>query len=237
MDTSVNFSVQGTAEPGQNYEPLAGTALLSAGKTSVTVVLQTLQSNIDFEPTDMIVGSWPTKVGDVYLKAGEAVEPGTPILELTEQSLGVTLQASAADRTMLAVGQTCTVQINGENNQYQGAITELDSTETTIESSTPGQAASDVYEGQIQAPGLTGADGSAVSITVVTQQETDAVTVPIAAVKQNGLGADVVRVIDLARHDQITEVPVTTGLSEGSYIQIDKGLHVGETVVVEVDQS
>jgi Fe2+ transport system protein FeoA len=46
----------------------------------------------------------------------------------------------------------------------------------------------------------------------------------------------VVRVVGLRRSGQIIEVPVSTGLTEGSYIQIKRGLHAGETVVVEVDR-
>ena len=84
-------------------------------------------------------------------------------------------------------------------------------------------------------PDLNGADGSAVSITVVDQKVENALTVPVAAVKQNGTGADVVRVID-RRSGKITEVPVTTGLTEGSYIQVKNGVQVGQTVIVEVDQ-
>jgi len=68
------------------------------------------------------------------------------------------------------------------------------------------------------------------------QEENNALTVPIAAVKQNGSGVSVVRVINLAEGGRVTEVPVTTGLTEGSYIQITKGLRVGETVVVQVNQ-
>ena len=84
-------------------------------------------------------------------------------------------------------------------------------------------------------PNLTGADGSAVSITVVDQQVKNALTVPIAAVKQNGVGQDVVRVIDRST-GKITTVRVTTGLTEGSYIQVKSGVSNDETVVVEVDQ-
>ena len=62
-------------------------------------------------------------------------------------------------------------------------------------------------------------------------------TVPIAAVKQNGSGQDVVRVINVNDRGKITEGPVTTGLSEGSYIEITKGLNGNETVIVEVDQN
>ncbi|HTZ09787.1 MAG TPA: Calx-beta domain-containing protein [Acidimicrobiales bacterium] len=236
QDTSVNFAVEGTAEPGQDYEPLAGVALLQAGQTSVTVTLQSLEKDVTFEPTDMITGAWPIRVGTVYLKAGQSVAPGTPILELTEPTASVTLQASPSDRTNLSVGQQCTVQISGGTTQVSGTITELDATPTDVSS---GQgSSSEVYEGRIDSSDLTslnGADGSTVSINVVDQQATDALTVPIAAVKQNGVGDDVVRV--LGATGAITEVPVVTGLSEGSYIQVKSGLSLGQTVVVQSDQT
>lgn len=233
-DTSVSFAVQGTAQPGQNYVPLAGTALMKAGQSQVTVVLQSIQSNVTFDATDMIVGAWPTRIGQVFVKAGAPVTPGEPILSLTEPNLSVTLQATAADRSKLRVGQHATVQIDGENNIAPGTITELDASPTAVSSGSSGQS-QQVYEGRIEVSNLSGADGSQVSITVIDQQENDALTVPIAAVKQNGSGASVVRVINLA-NGRITEVPVTTGLTEGSYVQITKGLRVGQIVIVEVDQ-
>jgi hypothetical protein len=234
--TSVNFTVEGTAQPGENYEPLSGSALLQVGQTSVTVVLQSLQNDVVFDPTDMIIGQWPTRIGQVFVKAGQPVTPGGPILSLTQQNLTVTLQASASDRTQLKVGQSCTVQIEGDQNESSGTIVELDSTPTSIDSGTPGGASQQVYEGKIDVPGLNGADGAAVSINVVDQQVNNALTVPIAAVKQNGSGDDVVRVINLAAGGRITEVPVKTGLTEGSYIQITRGLVAGQTVIDEVDQ-
>jgi multidrug efflux pump subunit AcrA (membrane-fusion protein) len=235
-NTSVNFAVEGTAQPGQDYEPLVGAALLQAGQSQVTVVLQSLRTDVTFEPTDMIVGHWPTRVGQVFVKAGAPIMPGGAILSLTQPDLTVTLQASAANRTLLRVGQSCTVQIAGSETTASGTITELDSTPTNISAGTPGGASQQVYEGRIEVSGLSGADGSAVSITVVDQQVDNALTVPIAAVKQNGVGANVVRVID-RKSGTVTEVPVTTGLTEGSYIQITKGVHFGQTVIVEVDQA
>jgi len=228
-NTSVSFAVEGTAEPGQNYVPLPGAALLLAGQTQVTVTVQSLQTNITFEPTDMIVGQWPTRVGTVFVKAGATVAPGEPILSLVEPDLSVTLQASAADRTNLAVGQSCTVQISGETTSGTGVITELDTDTTTV-------GAAQVYEGTIAVSDLDGADGSQVSITVVDQQIDNALTVPIAAVSQNGTGRDVVRTVSLARGGRVTEVPVTTGLTEGSYIQITGGVRLGQLVIVQVNQ-
>ncbi len=232
-NTSITFAVEGTAQPGQNYVPLTGTTLLAAGQTQVTVTLQSIQNNVVFQPTDMIVDHWPVRVGQVYVKAGAPVAIGEALLSLTEPNLSVTLQATAAERSKLEVGQHCTVEIAGENTSVAGVITELNSTPTTTTGSS-GQS-SQLYEGRIEAPELKGAEGSQVSITVVDQQVENALTVPISAVKQNGTGQDVVRVINLAT-GRITEVSVQTGITQGSYIQVTSGLRLGQVVIAQVDQ-
>ena len=231
-DTSVQFQAVGTAQPGQDYEPLTGTALLHAGQTSVVVVLRTIDRNIVFQPNDMIVGTWPIRVGQVFVKAGAVVQPGAPLFSLTDTGFTVTLTASASDRTRLKVGDTCTVQISGGDAQASGVISELDdniSTDPTTKAT--------IYKGKIQVGDLGAADGAAVTIDVVVQQKPNVLTVPIAAVKQNGAGQDVVRVIDLAHGGHVTEVPVKTGLSVDSYIEIESGLRGNEVVIVETDQT
>ena len=94
-DTSVNYQVIGTAQPGQDFEPLLGTALLAAGQTTVTVTLRSIRKDVSFDPTDMIVGHWPIRIGQVFVKEGDPLPPGTPILSLTDPNFTVTLQASA----------------------------------------------------------------------------------------------------------------------------------------------
>lgn len=235
-DTSVNYQAVGTALPGQDFEPLLGTALLRAGQTQVTVTLRSIQKDVTFIPTDMIVGTWPIRVGQVFVKEGDPVPPGTPVLSLTDPNFTVTLQASASDRTKLKVGQHCTVALAGGVNEEPGTISELDSNLTSLDAASPGGQQQQVYQGKIDVGDLGAADGASVTIKVISEEEPNALTVPIAAVKQNGQGADVVRVIDLNHRGQVKEVKVETGLTEGSYIQIKRGLKGDETVIVEVDQ-
>jgi archaeosine-15-forming tRNA-guanine transglycosylase len=235
-DTSVNYQAVGSALPGQDFEPLLGTAILRAGQTRVTVVLRSIQKDVVFVPTDMIVGRWPIRVGQVFVKEGDPLPPGTPVMSLTDPNFTVTLQASASDRTKLKVGQHCTVTLAGGVNEQPGTISELDSNLTSLDAASPGGQQQQVYEGKIDVGDLGAADGASVTIKVIDQQETNAITVPIAAVKQNGTGVDVVRVIDLNNHGKVKEMPVETGLTEGSYIEIKKGLKGDETVIVEVDQ-
>ena len=230
-DISVAYSVVGSAVPGEDFDALTGTALLRAGQTSVDVPLLTLADDVEFQPTDMIVGQWPIRVGQVLVEQGDTVTAGMPLLSLTDSGLTVTLHASASDRTRLRTGQKATVTVTGSNDEAEGVITKLDET-AQIDEKTKEQ----YYEGTVDVPQLDAADGANVSIEVILDQREDALTVPIAAVKQNGEGDDVVRVLDLDNGGVINEVKVQTGLSEGSYIEIKDGLDGGEVVIVEVDQ-
>src|SRR6185437_16470915 len=100
-----------------------------------------IQKDVTFQPTDMIVAKWPVRVGQVFVKEGDPLPPGTPILSLTDPDFTVTLQASATDRTKLAVGQKATVQLAGGATEVPGTITELDQNLTTLTGSGPAAAA------------------------------------------------------------------------------------------------
>ena len=130
-DTSVNYQVVGTAQPGSGLSSRSSAPRCSRpARRSVTVTLRSIQKDVVFEPTDMIVGNWPIRIGQVFVKEGDPVPPGTPVLSLTEPNFTVTLQASASDRTKLKVGQHCTVELVGGENEEPGTISELDSNQT-----------------------------------------------------------------------------------------------------------
>ena len=231
-DTSVSYQFGGTAVPGTDYQPVAGTAVLRAGESSLDVVITTIRHDVVFKPADMIVGSWPTRVGQVLVKQDQVLAPGTPILSLTDPGFTVKLSASASDRTKLKVGQPVSAKLAGSTAQVPGKISKLDDT-VTIDAKTGAQS----YGGEVDVADLGAADGANITIDVVLNERGNVIAVPIAAVKQDGSGHDVVRVIDLTANGKITETPVTTGITEGSYIEIVSGLSGGEVVVVETTPS
>jgi multidrug efflux pump subunit AcrA (membrane-fusion protein) len=196
------------------------------------VVLRTINRNVVFEPLDMIVGNWPIRVGQVMVKEGDPVEPGTPLMTLTDTTFTVTLEADPSDRTQLKVGDPCTVKLSGGSAEANGVISELDSNISTDD-----VTKQQVYKGKITVGDLGAADGATVSIDVTVEDKPNVLTVPIAAVKENGSGQDVVRVIDLAHGGRVTEVPVKTGLAVDDYIEIDSGLTGNEVVIVETNQT
>jgi hypothetical protein len=232
-DTTIQYQAAGTAKPGVDVAPLTGTALLRAGTTSTTIRVFALNTDVVFLPTDMVVAHWPTRITKTLVKEGDIVTPGMPLFSITDVGFTVTLKASAADRTKLKVGQSVTVQLQGGTASAPGVITELDEN-ATVDKDTKQQT----YQGKVQVQGsFAAADGAPVTIDVIIEDRPNVLTVPIAAVKQNGAGQDVVRVLDLKQQGHITEVPVKTGLSQGSFIEIKSGLKGDEIVVVEVDQA
>jgi multidrug efflux pump subunit AcrA (membrane-fusion protein) len=230
-DTSVAYQVVGSATAGQDFNALTGTAVLHAGQTRLDIPILTVADDVVFQPTDMIAGHWPIRVGQVLVKEGAAVQAGAPLLSLTDAGLTVTLKASASDRTKLKTGQKVTVKLEGGTDDVDGVISELDDTATTDD-----QTKQQSYEGKVTIGDLAAADGASVTIDVVLDQRTGALAVPIASVKQDGSGHDVVRVLDLSKGGRVHEVRVQTGIAEGSYIEVRSGLRPGDVVIVEVDK-
>ena len=213
--------------------PVTGSVTLAAGQTTAVIPILTLNTNVFFLPTDMITIAGPTRLGKVFVKEGDAVPVGTPLFSLTEPNIAVSMQVSAGDRTKLKLGQTGTAQVQDSSVSAPGVISKLDDFPTTDK-----ESKKQYFAGTFQVQGtFDAADGTPVTVKVVTKQSKSALTIPIAAVKQNGEGQDVVRVIDLTRGGKTTDVPVKTGMTEGSYIEIVSGLKADDVVVVELNQN
>ncbi len=227
VDTSVNYSLSGSAQPGQDYRALTGTAILPAGETVIEVTVETIDDDVVFRPTDMIVADWPAQVGTVSVDAGEFILLGSEVLTLTEPDFTITLQLSPTDRSNLAVGLEATVELQASSQPaVQGVITELE------DAATIDQAGNETYEGVIEtAEPLDAVDGAFVNIDVVLERRVDAITVPVASVLQDGQGNDVVRIV--LEDGRTRQVVVETGLSEGAFVEIRSGLTGDELVLVE----
>ena len=226
--TSVNYQISGGAKSGDDFETLSGTVVIPAGSAFVSVPIRTLDDDIIFLPSDMLVAEWPAQVGTVAVDDGEFVLQGSAVLTLTEPVFTVNLSVSAADRAELKVGQAVTVDIAAGGQTSEGIISELDASATTDE------AGKETYGGvvAIAAP-LEGVDGASVTIDVILAEKVDALAVPVAAVLQKG-GKREVRVIN--DDGQIDRVTVEVGLVDDEYIEITSGLKGDEIVVVSIDE-
>lgn len=226
-DTSVNYQLSGTAQPGEDYEVLSGTVVMRAGSSSVTVGLRTIDDDVVFQPSDMLVADWPARVGKVEVDEGEFVLQGQLVLSLTEPDFTITMKVSPSDRAELEIGQEVTVDLQVGGQLLDGVITELD------DSATVGDTGEELYEGVVQVEGaLDAVDGATVTIDVVLESVAGALVVPVASVLRTA-GGDEVRVV--ADDGTIARIPVTIGLIDGEWVEIVSGLTGNELVIVDID--
>ena len=228
VDTSINYSVTGSAKAGTDYEVLTGSALLKSGETSLEIPVRSLEDDVVFKPGDMIVADWPARVGRVSFDNGDFVQSGSEILKLTEPEFVITLFSSPTDRAKLEVGQEVTVNLDAGGQESEGIITQLDDTASS-------SGASELYEGIIETVDeLIAVEGAVISIDVVVSQVVDAIVVPIAAVLTEG-SDEKVRVV--TKGGTIERRVIETGMLDGAWVEVVAGVSSGEFVILEIDRS
>ncbi len=226
-NTSINYSISGTATPGSDYVTLTGTVVMRQGTSKVSVSISTIDDDVVFLPSDMVVADWPARVGRVDVDEGEFVLQGSPVLTLTEPVFTVKLIVSATDRAKLALGQEALVSLDSSDVELEGAIATLNDTATIDETG------AEQYEGTVAVAGdIEAVDGAQATIEITLAERTGVLAVPVASVLRSG-GGDEVRIINEA--GTITRVPVTIGLIDGEWVEVTSGLKGDELVVVDVD--
>ena len=228
VDTSINYSVTGTAQQGVDYEVLEGSALMKAGEASVEVAIRSLRDDVFFMPGDMIVAGWPARVGRINFEKEDFVPSGTEILSLTEPTFKVALFASPSDRAKLEIGQKVTIEMDAGDQESDGVISQLDDVVTR-------NGASELYEGEVEAlKDLVAVEGAVVAIDVVVAEVVDATVVPIAAVLTEN-SSEKIRVVN--RDGTIERRVVQTGMLDGAWVEIISGVSPEEFVIIEIDRS
>ena len=228
VDTSINYSVTGSAQAGTDYQVLTGSALLKSGETSLDISVRSLEDDIVFKPGDMIVADWPARVGRVSFDSGDFVQSGSEILKLTEPEFAITLFSSPTDRAKLEVGQEVTVNLDAGGQESEGVITQLDDTASS-------GGGSELYEGIIETVDeLIAVEGAVISIDVVVSEVVDAIVVPIAAVLTEG-SDEKVRVV--TKGGTIERRVIETGMLDGAWVEVVAGVSSGEFVILEIDRS
>ena len=228
VDTSINYSVTGSAQAGNDYQVLTGSALLKSGATSLEIPIRSLEDDIVFKPGDMIVADWPARVGRVSFDNGDFVQEGSEILKLTEPQFAITLFSSPTDRAKLKVGQEVMVNLDAGDQESEGVITQLDDTASS-------GGGSELYEGIIETVDeLIAVEGAVISIDVVVSEVVNAIVVPIAAVLTEG-SEEKVRVV--TKDGKIERRSIETGMLDGAWVEVVAGVSPGEFLILEIDRS
>lgn len=156
-------------------------------------------------------------------KSGKKVTDSHYIKVSRIDKLKVDISVNESEITSLSLNQKVEVSLTVDSTKtYTGKITKISSVgEYSSSGSTFDAEVTLKNDGNIRV-------GNSVSCTININELTDVIAVPINAVQISGSRKYVL----VVNGDETSEVDVTTGLSDDSYVEIQSGLEVGNTVRV-----
>jgi multidrug efflux pump subunit AcrA (membrane-fusion protein) len=195
-------------------------AQVQSAAARAAIAQRDLQNGTLRAPSDGIVTA-------IYKRAGEAVDPSTPVIAVGPSRTGeVTLDVTAADAARVRAGDRVTFSIPGTSMSTTGRI---DGVSTAIDPAT--QTAT------ITASGFpSGAPaGSAVQATIEVRQDRG-IVIPQSAVVQDPQSGDTlvfVQVRDKNGAAKFSQRTVSVAAQDGSQVLVASGLKPGERIAAQ----
>jgi len=199
--------------------------------TTVTAPIDGTVANLSVQPGSAVSASTVTTTSNstsFSSSSSSSTSGGSTVLSIGNFSkLSILAQVNEVDIPKIKVGQQATVTLDAfPNETFVGQVVSVDSVGTI----TSGVVTYNVYINLI-APPTEIKSGMSASVAIQTARADNVIMVPSAAV-QTANGTSYVRVL---KNGQVSDVTVTTGISDDTNTQITSGISVGDVVVTGVN--
>lgn len=142
------------------------------------------------------------------------------------ENLKVTISVSESEILSISEGQEVLITLTADDSiTYTGELVKISSTGTYQSSGTTFTAYVN-FENDGNAK-----IGMSVSCEITLEEKTDVIAVPIEAVSTDGD----TKYVTVVEDGKTTEVEITTGLSDDSYVEVTSGLEGGETIQITTE--
>jgi multidrug efflux pump subunit AcrA (membrane-fusion protein) len=209
----------------------AGSYLLAIKRPVATTAKATLKAErkdllAELSTLNSLVAD-PTLYAPVAGTVGAATSSELSVIDSKKMTIDVTVDE--LDIASVKEGQTAAVTLDALSEQtFEGVVTEVVTEPASSDSGSGSSVAG--YSATIT---LNKADGMLVgmsaSASIVKQSKSDVVTVPLVAVQNFGNRSFVYTALD-AQGQPTGEADITTGLSDGTNVEVTSGLADGQTV-------
>lgn len=161
----------------------------------------------------------------VGTKDGLPVQEGQTLLSIGDLNrMKVTARVDELDIVKVKPGQSLAVRANSAPSEsFEGAVTRV-----AAQATAAGNSQYFVVEGEVENRDGLLRSGMNAEATIATAERTDAMVIPLAAVREEADGATVLIVESFT----VKERPVTLGLRTETEVEILEGLEEGEQVIV-----
>ena len=175
---------------------------------------------------ETVTAGFDGRVNVLNFAEGDAVVAGDTLVQIADFThLRVTFRVDEYDISDVAVGQACTVTVTALEKSYDSSIAAIDyiSASTGNVAYYSATAYVDVDGGAL--PGMQ------VTVTIPQEEAKDVVILKVDALSFDNTNQAFVYMKNDA--GELAQVNVTTGVSNGNYIEITSGLSDGDEVYVE----
>lgn len=179
---------------------------------------------------ETITADFDGRANVVSVEEGDSVVAGDALIQIADFThMMVTFRVDEYDIGEVSVGQACTVTVTALERSFESSVAAIDyisasSGNVAYYSAT---AYVDVDDGVL--PGMQ------VTVTIPQEEAHDVVILKVDALSFDGTNQAFVWMKDEA--GEMQQVSVTTGVSNGNYIEITEGLSDGDEVYVEVENT
>jgi HlyD family secretion protein len=199
-----------------------------ASYDAAVAALEEAQATLD---AATMVAPFDGTVISVGAEVGDLVSSGTAIVTLADLSqLRALATIDETDISQVEVGQQVQITFDAfPGREFQGKVLEVPLQGTLSDNVV-------TYEVPVSLEGTEGValkSGMTANLTIIVGQRENVLLVPALAVQQGDAG-DVVLVQD-APGTEAVQVPVEVGLSDGTYVEVLRGLNEGDQVVVQYE--
>jgi HlyD family secretion protein len=212
---------------------------IQQARANVTAARDTLSKTTMTAPMAGVITALPVEEGEVAV-IGTMNNPGTKLLTIADMSVvEAVMEVDETDVPNVRVGQRATVTIDAyPNKTFEGTVTEVGSSPMTTRGvSSSSEAVNFEVKIQLQNPPAGVRPGFSASADIITGTRAKSVAIPLQALivrEKSGSTpgkAQEEEGVYLFKEGAAKFVPVTTGLSGDSNIEIVRGLSGGEQII------
>lgn len=203
------------------FEALASGAVEAALEQARAGLLQARTQYNNTVITSPITGT----VGSINLSLGDTANPQAVAAIVSDTAkLEIEIQVTEAEISYIEAGAEVQVFIRAvRETPYTGKVVSVATVADPVKRSYPVKVELDNEKGEIKS-------GMFAEVVMATISKQDVVSVPASAVVPKG-GRTLVYVVD--QENRAREREVETGISDGTFVEIVKGLAPGETVITK----
>ncbi len=214
---------------------------IEQSRANLAAAQDTLSKTTMRAPIDGIVTALPVEEGEVAV-IGTMNNPGTKLLTIADMSVvEAVMQVDETDVPNVKVGQHATVTIDAyPNKTFSGIVTEVGSSPVQRALGSTTEAVNFEVKIQVENPPPGVRPGFSASADIITGTRAKVIGIPIQALvvrekpgsaKNTNAKPQDEEGVFVTEQGSVKFVPVTTGLSGESNIEIVKGLSEGQQVV------